>query len=380
MSFALTEDQRMLRDNARSFFEARSPVSRIRALREETNGLGYDPALFKEMAELGFVGLPFAESHGGMGLGLADAVLVAEAMGRTLAPEPFLSSTMFAGQLLSLGGSDAQKDAWISPLAAGEKRLSVAYYEPNMRYELGAITCEAKRVDTGFVLSGQKAQVHDAAGADALLVVARTGGTAGELQGLSVFLVPVDTPGLELTAQHLVDHRRAAVVKLNDVRVSEDALVGALDLGIFPLLQAIDRATVALCGEMVGGMSAALEMTLEYLKERKQFGKHIGSFQALQHRAVDMFMAVELSRTTMMNAARVIDRGELGQSQAVSMAKARCSDTYVHVANEAVQMFGGIGMTDEHDIGFYMKRARVCEMTFGDSAYHRDKWGTLNGM
>lgn len=380
MSFALTEDQRMLRDNARQFFEQRSPLPRVRTLRDGGDALGFDPKLYAEMAGLGFLAIPFAEEHGGLGLGMAEAVLVAEAMGRRLAPEPFLSAVMFAGQLLHLSGSDAQKAAWLPAIAAGEKRLSVAYYEPRMRYELGAIACEAKRSSEGFVLNGVKAQVFDAPGADGFIVLARTGSKAPDLNGLSAFLVPAAAAGLSVQSQHMVDHRRAGLLELKEVAVPEEALVGAVDMGIFALLGAMDRVTVALCGEMLGGMTAAFELTLDYLKERKQFGKYIGSFQALQHRAVDMFMAIELSRTAMMHAARQLDSNDFGAAQAVSMAKARCNDAYTLVANESVQMFAGIGMTDEHDIGFFMKRARVSEMAFGDSAFHRDRWGTLAGF
>lgn len=380
MSFALTEDQRMLRDSAHGFFDKQTSASRVRTLREGPDGLSFSREVYSEMAKLGFLGIPFDESHGGAGLGFAEVALVAEAMGRTLAAEPFLSSIAFAGQLIALAGTDEQKRQYLPGLIDGTTLLTVASHERGARHDVAATACKATATSDGFVLRGEKSLVLDGPTADALLVVARTAGEPGDLNGLSVFVVPCNAEGLTVSPQQWVDHRVAGLVTLKDVTVPRSALVGAVDLAIFPLVQATDRATVAQCAEMLGGMTAAFELTLDYLKERKQFGKRIGSFQALQHRAVDMFMAIELSRTTTMHAARLIDSEDMGVSQAVSIAKARCSDSYIHVTNEAVQMFAGIGMTDEHDIGFYMKRARVCAMTFGDAAFHRDRWGTLSGF
>jgi alkylation response protein AidB-like acyl-CoA dehydrogenase len=381
MKLALEDEQRMLYDSARSFIEERSPLSRIRELRDSEDALGYTPGVWKEMAELGWQAIPFPEEHGGLGLGMAEVILVTEAMGRGLAPEPYISSVIWGGQLLAAVGSDAQKAEWLPAIAGGEKRITVASHETGARYSLSKTVCRATRSGDGFTLSGDKSQVLDANEADAIIVVTRTSGEEADENGLTLFLVSPDTPGVEIVRQNRLDSRNVARIVFEDAQVPESAIVGVVDEGLVPLTNAVDRATIALCGEMLGAMSRAFDMALEYLRERKQFGVHIGSFQSLQHRAADLFMEIELARTATMAAARTMDEGEGSvASQSVCIAKARCSDVYLKVANEAVQMFAGIGMTDEHDIGFFMKRARVCDMTFGDAAYHRDRWATLNGF
>jgi len=380
MKLALEEEQKMLFDSARAFIEERSPLSRIRALRDGEDPLGYTPEVWSAMADLGWHAIPFPEGHGGLDLGMAEVVLVTEAMGRGLAPEPYISSVILAGHLLLSGGSDEQKETWLPAIVSGEKRLAVAYHEKGSRYALSNVSCKAERGKHGLTITGEKTQVHDANDADGIIVVARTSGEQADEHGLTLALVTPDTPGVQIVRQDRLDSRNAARGVFTGVEVPTTAIVGAADEGLALLTNAVDHATVALCGEMLGAMSRAFEMTLEYLRERKQFGVHIGSFQALQHRAADVFMEIELARTATMVAARTMDAGEAGAAQAASMAKARCSDAFLQVANEAVQMFAGIGMTDEHDIGFFMKRARVCDMTFGDAAHHRDRWATLNGF
>jgi alkylation response protein AidB-like acyl-CoA dehydrogenase len=380
MKLALDEEQQMLADSARSFIDERSPLSRIRELRDSEDPLGYTPAVWNEMAALGWHAIPFPEDHGGLGLGMAEVVLVTEAMGRGLAPEPYLSSVVLGGQLLLAAGSDEQKQAWLPGVVSGERRLTLAYQEVGSRYALAQVACAATRAGDGFSVTGEKTQVLDANEADGIIVVVRTAGEQADEQGVTLLLVTPDMPGVEIVRQHRLDSRNAAKIVFNGVQVPSTAVVGEVDGGLGPLAAAVDRATVALCGEMLGAMSRAFDMTLDYLRERKQFDVHIGSFQALQHRAVDVFMEIELARTATMVAARTMDAGEAGTPQAVSVAKARCSDAFVQVANEAVQMFAGIGMTDEHDIGFFMKRARVSDMTFGDAAHHRDRWATLSGF
>jgi alkylation response protein AidB-like acyl-CoA dehydrogenase len=380
MKLALDDEQRMLYDSARAFIEERSPLSRVRQLRDGADPLGYAPAVWSAMAELGWHAIPFPEDDGGLGLGMAEVILVTEAMGRGLAPEPYLSSVILGGQLLLAAGTEAQKQEWLPGIISGEKRLSLAYQETGSRYALANVQCAAEQADDGLTVNGEKTQVLDANDADGIIVVTRSAGAQTDEKGLTLVLVTADTPGVEVLRQHRLDSRNAAKVVLNGVKVPVTAVVGEIDAGLAPLARAIDMATVTLCGEMLGAMSRAFEMTLDYLRERKQFDVHIGSFQALQHRAVDAFMEIELARTATMVAASTMDDGEAGAPQAVSVAKARCSDAFVQVANEAVQMHGGIGMTDEHDIGFFIKRARVCDMTFGDAAYHRDRWATLNGF
>ncbi len=379
MQLALTEDQELIYGTAKEFVDAQSPVSRFRALRDERSEDGFSRALWKEMAELGWLGIPFAEAQGGADMGLAELALVQEALGRNLAPEPLLACVALAGSIIDRAGSDAQKEAWLAPMISGEKLLTVAYQEPGSRYSLTRVATTAERAGDGWVLAGRKIQVLDGHVADAILVSARTSGQEGEADGISLFLVPAGTQGLVIERQTRVDTRNAALVGLENVQVGADALIGTLDAGGELLGDAIDRATVALCAEMLGGMEEVFRSTLEYMKERVQFDTLIGTFQALKHRMARVYMEIELSRSATMAAARALDEGAPDAAKWVSLAKARCSDAYVLAANEGVQIYGGVGMTDEYDIGFYMKRARAAELTFGDAAHHRDRWARLSG-
>ena len=380
IALALTEDQSILAKTASAFAAERLPLARVRKLRESPDGLGYSREIWSEMARLGWTGIPFAEADGGAGLGLAEVVLVTEALGRCLAPEPFVASVMLAGQALAVAGNEGQRNGALKPLVAGDKIIALAFHERGARHDVHRVTTRAERAGPGhYRLTGSKTQVWAGYKADALVVSARTSGAPGEADGITLFLVPADAPGLSIGRQHLVDSRNAASVELLGVEVSESAVVGTADKGGEILDAVVDRATVALCGEMLGGMTEAFDRTLAYLKERTQFGVAIGTFQALKHRAARMFVEVQLARSAVMAAARAIDEGLPYGRAIVSAAKARCSDAYVHVANEAVQMHGGIGMTDEHDIGLFMKHARSTEMAFGDAAFHRNRFATLGG-
>ena len=379
MELVLTEDQELLAKTAADFVRAYSPVSRVRALRDAQDPVGFSRTLWKEMAELGWVGILIPEVYGGAGMGLAELAVVLEALGRTLAPEPFLSTVLLGGQLLTRAGSETQKQAWLPGIAAGDKILTVAYQEAHSRYDLHRIATKAEPQGEGWRLSGEKIQVLDGHTADGLIVSARTAGEQGHADGLTLFLVPQGAPGLTVTRQQRIDNRAVALVSLNGVRVDAESVVGAAGEGGQVLSQVVDRAMVGLCAEMLGGMSQIFDDTLAYLKTREQFGVLIGTFQALKHRAARIFMEIELARSTVMAAARAADTGDEELEALVSLAKARCSDTFMLAANEAIQMFGGIGMTDEYDAGFYLKRARVAEMAFGDAAWHRDRWAGLHG-
>jgi acyl-CoA dehydrogenase len=379
MQLSLTEDQAMLAKTASAFISEHSPVSRLRKLRDAKDERGYSETLYKQMAELGWTAIPFAERDGGLGMGLAGAILVTEALGRGLAPEPYLASIMLAGQTLALGGSDAQRQAWLSPAIAGEKVLALAYQEAGSRYDACSIKTRATASGSGYKLSGQKHQVLAGAQADAYVVSARSAGTDDAREGVSLFLVPANTSNLKVTRQYRIDSQNTALLDLDGVEVPASALIGKLGASAVLLENVIDRATIALAGEMLGGMSEAFDRTVQYLKERKQFNALIGTFQALKHRAAKLFIEIELARSAVMAAARAIDEDLPDARVLVSVAKARVSDAYVQVANEAVQMFGGIGMTDEHEIGFFIKHARTCEFSFGDAAYHRDRFARLNG-
>lgn len=379
MELVLNEEQTMLDQTAKNFIKDNSPITRMRKLRDDGDPLGYSKEMWKKMAELGWTSILFSEEDGGMGLGMAEVVLVTEAMGRGLAPEPFFSTIMLAGQALSIEGSPELKEQWLGPIIEGEKVIAVAYQEKSGRYDITRIKTGAKKGSNGYLLNGEKAQVLDGFGADAIIVSARTSGNDGESEGITLFLIPAGTSGMTVTRQWRLDSRNVARVQLKDVEVAESHIVGTVEKGGLLLSRVIDQATVALCGEMLGGMSAAFDRTLGYLKERVQFDVVIGTFQALKHRAAKMFMEIELSRSALMAAARALDENKPDKEILISTAKARCSDAYILVTNEAVQMLGGIGMTDEEDTGFFMKRARAAEMTFGDAAYHRDRFATLKG-
>ena len=379
MALVLTEDQELLAQSARDFVRDRSPVSRARALRDAGDDGGFSRDLWRAMGALGWPGILIPEDYGGAGMGLADLAVVLEAVGRTLAPEPFLSTVLLGGQLLTHAGNDAQKRAWLPGIAAGEKIVAVAYQEARSRYDLHRVAARAEKRDETWVLSGEKIQVLDGRHADLLLVSARIAGEPDDRDGLSLFLIAPDAPGLSVTPQTRMDGRAAALVHLDEVEVGSDAILGPAGGGLRILASVVDLATAGLCAEMLGGMSQMFDDTLAYLKTREQFGAPIGSFQALKHRAARVFMDIELCRSAVMAAARAADAGGADSPLLVSLAKARCSDTFVLATNEGVQMHGGIGMTDEHDAGLYLKRARAAEMTFGDADWHRARWAALRG-
>ena len=379
MQLVLTEDQELLAKTAADFVAQNSPVARVRALRDANDPDLFSRALWKQMAELGWVGIPFPESLGGAGMGLAELAVVLEELGRNLAPEPFLSTVLLAGSVLQLAGNEAQKTRWLEPVVRGDAFLALAQQERGSRFDLHRVATRAEARGNGFLLRGEKIAVLDGGAADAIAVVVRTAGAEDDRRGISLFLLPSGTPGLRVERQSRVDSRGAALVQLDGCEVGADALIGALGEGLPVLEAAVDRATVGLCAEMLGSMSEAFARTLDYLKHRIQFGVPIGSFQALKHRAAELFIQIELCRSAVMAAARAVDAGSAGAASLVSLAKARCSDAAILVANEAIQMHGGIGMTDEHEIGFYLKRARVAELTLGDGAWHRARWASLAG-
>ena len=377
MELVLNEDQELIAKTAIDFIEENSPVSRFRELRDSGEERRYSAQFFREMAELGWAGIPFSEEVGGAGMGLAELCLIVEALGRKLAPEPFLGGVTMGGSALALGGNADLQKAWLPSVIEGTKIVALAHQEKGARYDLAAVKTTATKSGDGYTLAGEKSQVLDAVGADAVIIPARTSGDSGDATGITLFLVEAGAAGLSIVPQSRVDCRNAAIVKLDGVSCSGAAVLGDVDGGGALLEQVIDRATVVLCAEMVGGMSEALDLTLDYLKERDQFGVKIGSFQALQHRAARVYMEVELARSTAMAAARAVDAGDADAAKLVSLAKAKCSEAYVLATNEGVQIFAGVGMTDEYDIGFYMKRARAAELTFGDASFHRDRWAKL---
>ena len=380
MSLVLSEEQQILQSTTREFVTGRSSMKRIRELRDQATD-GFSRPLWREMAELGWAGIIIPEQYGGAGLGYVDLMVVMEELGRGLMPEPMLSSVLLGANTLLLGGSDAQKKAHLPKIAAGEELLALAQQEPKSRYELAHVETRAERAGDGYRLTGEKIQVLDGTVADHFIVSARTSGGPRDASGVTLFLVPRSAEGVGVQVQHRLDARGAALVRLEGVQVGPNAIIGEEGQGAALLQRVTDRATIALTAEMLGAMTVAFEMTLDYLKTRQQFGKVIGTFQSLKHRAARLYVELELARSLVMAAHEAVDAGksdaEIGRL--ASMAKARLSDAFVLVANEAVQMHGGIGMTDEHDIGFFLKRARAAEIQFGDAAFHRGRVATLDG-
>ena len=319
------------------------------------------------MAELGWLGLQIPEAYGGLGLRFFDLCVVLEQTGRELMPEPFISTLLLGTQALLLGGSEAQKEAWLPGVAGGEVFLAVAYEE-------GAQQVSALEDGDSFVLSGQKAQVLDGHIADRIVVSANT---SGDLETL--FLVDPSSDGVSVTRQHRIDGLGAAIVNLRDVRVGRDAVVGELHQGSALLDAVLQRAAAGVSAQMLGAAEQAFDDTLAYLKEREQFGAPIGSFQALQHRAVAVFTDIALTRSVVLAAARAVDESPDEAPRLTALAMAMASETLLQAAKEAIQMHGGIGVTDEHDIGFYMKRAQAAYVTFGTPAEHRRRWAELHG-
>jgi alkylation response protein AidB-like acyl-CoA dehydrogenase len=375
----LNEEQSLLRDSAVDFVAQRSPITRMRALRDAGDAIGFDPVVWKEMADLGWPGILIPEAYGGLGLGYAEMVVILEELGGVLAPEPFLGTILLGANTLLLGGSEAQKLEELPAVAAGERFLALAHHEPGVRHQNYRVTTRATASGNGFVLDGDKDLVLDGPAAAKIIVSARTSGGDGDRDGITLFLIDAGTEGLTRTNQHLIDTRGASILNLAGVKLDSTAVIGEVDHGADILDPVIDRALIGLSAEMLGGMRRAFEMTTTYLRDREQFGVKIGSFQALKHRAARMFVQVELARSTVMGAARAIDDNEAGIPQMASLAKALLSSSYVEIANEAVQMHGGIGMTDEHDIGFFLKRARTTELLFGDAVFHRNRWAALSG-
>jgi alkylation response protein AidB-like acyl-CoA dehydrogenase len=374
----LTEEQTLLRDAARTWTREKSPVSAFRKMRDAGAPLGYDAAAFAEMAEMGWTGVIIPEEYGGSDFGYLGLGLILEETGRTLTASPILSSALAAASAIILGGDKAQKEAWLTKIASGELVATLAVDEgAHHRPENIALT--ATKAGEGYRLSGVKTFVLEGMAAGLFVVSARTGGKSGETKGISLLLVPADAKGLSRKALKLADSRGAAVITFDKVVVGADALLGKEGKGWELLEKTLDRARAGLAAEMLGAAVQAFETTLDYLKVRVQFGQVIGAFQALQHRAAKMFTDLELARSCVEAALTAIDNDAADVAELVSLAKAKVGDTLHLVSNEMVQMHGGIGMTDAHDAGLYLKRARAAEATFGGQSYHRDRYARLQG-
>lgn len=380
MPMILNEEQVMLRDSAKDFCTNNAPITQLRSLRDSSNAEGFDTATWNSMVELGWAGIPFPEEFGGLDFGYKGLGVVTQETGRTLTASPLMASVWAGGSLLNLAGSKDQKAELLPKIAGGELLLALAVEESH-RHNPYNIATSASVAGSGYKLDGKKTFVLDGHVANKLMVVARTGGNQSDREGISLFLVDRNAAGVSVERTIMADSRNAANISLSGVAVGADALVGSLGEGAAALDQALDIARIGLAAEMLGGAEECFERTVAYLKEREQFGVPIGSFQALKHRAANMFCELELSKSVVLEALTALDEGrdaaEIGKL--ASLAKYKVGETFYTVSREGIQMHGGIGMTDEFEIGFFIKRAAVAEITFGDQSYHRNRYGELEG-
>jgi len=372
MDIGFTEEQELLRASARRFLENECPSAFVRQRMAEPEAM--TEVFWQKLAEQGWFGILYPEEAGGSGLGLVDIALLMEEMGRAVMPGPFFSTVLLGGAAILEAGSQGQQQEWLPRIAAGAAKVSLAWTEPNARWDATGIMATGREMAAEFALSGTKLFVPDAHLSDALVVAVRTRDGSTMEDGVSLFLVPKDTPGLAVTLLPTIDEtRKLCEVRLDNVALTPAALLGDKHSGWPALARVLDRATVALCAEMCGGAQRVLDMTTAYAKIRIAFGKPIGSYQAVKHRAADMLVDVENAKSLTYYAAWAIDEGLAEAPLAVSMAKAYASDACRKVAGAGIQLHGGIGFTWEHDLQLYFKRAKACEVAFGDATWHRER-------
>ncbi len=372
MTWILDEQKRMLQDSAQSFLSERAPVAHLRKLRDGNDALGYAPELWRAFAEQGYSAVLVPEAHGGLGLGVAEAGLIAEQIGHTLTPTPYFSTAVLSAWLIKSAGSAAQQSAWLPRIAAAETVVALAVDE-RARHRSAVLETQAVPDAGGWRLDGRKLLVIDGHGAEALIVAARAG------TGVGLFLLPATTAGLNIERTPMVDARNAARVTLEGVRVTGDALLGTPETGAALLEGVLDVGRAVAAAELLGLADEVFARTMAYLKERKQFDRIIGEFQALQHRAAELFCDLELTRAIVRQALQALDTGAANAPLRVAQAKARASLTANRAVQEGVQMHGGMGMTDELDLGLFMKRARVLQELFGDALVQMDRAAVLSG-
>jgi alkylation response protein AidB-like acyl-CoA dehydrogenase len=378
MSLVLTEDQLMFRDATKRFAAQRAPVAQLRKLRDDNDATGFDREVWREMAQMGWAGVLVPEEHGGAGFGYVGAGLIAEEIGRNLSATPLLSTAVLGVTALLRGGTATQREALLPAIAGGDIVVALASDEKN-RHAPHSIATRAAGGSGRFKLNGRKLHVLDGHVADRLIVTARTSSDVESRDGITLFLIDAKANGVVVTRTPTVDNHNAAAVELRDVAVSDSDVIGTFDKGAVVLDAVLDAGRAVLAAELLGVAEESFERTLTYLREREQFGAKIGTFQSLQHRAAHLFCEIELVRSVVLRTLQGLDAQEPTASNLVCLAKAKATDVARIATNEAVQMHGGIGMTDEFDIGFFMKRARAAGETFGDYYYHADRFAQLAG-
>jgi len=377
MALLFNEEQQYLKDTAKDFVQKNAPINHFRELRDSEDETGYSKELWKKMAELGWAGILISEEYGGSDFGMVGMGGILEETGRCLVPSPLFATALLGASLIGLGGKADQKKDLLPKIAKGELTTAFAL-EEGSRHTPYRISTTAEKKGKDFVLNGKKTFVLDGHSADLIVLAARTSGGIEDQSGISLFLIDPNSTGLQRKRTHMVDSRNASEIHLKGVEVSETKLLGELDAGFSIIEEVLERGQIGISAEMLGNTLEAFDITLEYLKERKQFGAVIGSFQALQHRAAVMFAEIELTKSSVMGALNAVDENSNDRSRFASLAKFKAGETLHLVSSEAVQMHGGVGVTDEFDIGFFLKRSRVAEQIFGSSDYHLDRYATLS--
>jgi pimeloyl-CoA dehydrogenase small subunit len=379
MDFELSEEQRLLKDSVERLTTQRYDFEARRKYMKEADG--WSRALWKQYVDLGLTALPFAEEHGGIGGGPVETMIVMEAFGGALTLEPYLATVILGGGLIDLAGSDAQKAAVLPKVADGSLRLAFAHGERQARYDLFDVVATAKPDGTGWIINGEKSLVLHGDTADKIVVSARSAGSRRDRDGIGLFLVDANAAGISRRGYPTQDGQRAAEISLSNVKVSADAVLGNPTAAFPAIERVVDIAIAALCAEAVGAMGAMHAQTVEYLKTRKQFGVTIGSFQALQHRAVEMFVALEQARSMAMFASVMAQEEDAGERRrAISAAKVQAGRSGKFVGQQAIQLHGGVGMTMELKVGHYFKRVTMIDVMFGDADYHLARLAEAGGL
>ena len=375
----LSEEQSIIRDQAKSWVSEEAPVTAFRAVRDSGDEICLDKKTWQDMVNLGWSGILVPESYGGADLGFLTFGLVQEELGRQLTASPLLMSGLVGASALTLGANESQRQQWLPAIVSGEAVFTLAVDE-SPRHQPQQVQTQAQSSASGWVVDGTKTLVSEGMAATAFITSVRSSGDAHDADGITLVIIPADAPGVSRQVMRTMDGRGHAQVSFDGVEVSPDQVLGEVGKGFALLDQILDRGRAGLAAEMLGTGAQAFDMTLDYLKQRKQFGRVIGSFQALGHRAAELYTSMELARSCAESALQALDAQDADAPQLCSLAKAKVGEFLYVMSNQLIQIHGGIGMTDEFDAGFYLKRARVQETTFGNQGFHRDRYARLLGF
>ena len=379
MKLILTEEEQFLKDTAKNFAEERSPITHFRSLRDRSDPILWDKDMWSEMSKLGWPGIMIPEEFGGSNFGLSGICVILQECAKTLTPSPLFATGVLGAYAINNYGTKEQKEKYLPLIASGDLTTSVAVDESSHHNPYDTVLI-AKKSSDEYVLSGKKNFVIDGTSSDLLIVLARTSGEKGDSTGLTLFLVDANNIGIDRIKLDMADSRNYANISFENVKIPSQNILGDIEAGGEAIDDILDIGRIAISAEMLGNSESAFETTLDYLKQRKQFGVLIGSFQALQHRAAEMFCEIELTKSSVIAAMRAADERSNDVQRLSSLAKTVAGETLHLVSNEAIQMHGGIGVTDEYDIGFFLKRARVAEQIFGSAKFHTERYANLSGF